>query len=438
MSARSFRALTRSPQQKLRGAATLVALTVVAACSTDKPGPTALRQSAAESQGVALASGLASPVWQLKARDLVSAANLTPVQAAHIYPIMSVAQYLAVQEAEAAAGANSNDSPGNEAGGRNRLETDRGAVAGASVVALSYSFPASASALEALVTDQANAGPGGVHPAFAAGEAIGRAVGAQIVARTIADHFNDVNVAVPPVGPEFWTSSAVPAVIVDGGQLKGVTPWFITSSDQFKPAPPPAFGGPEFNAALAQIRAYSDLPSNDPVRIEQVRIATFWALSKGTPTTPGFWLSVPTDSGWVAAHGMSERETTHMYALASATMFDAQIGCWDEKLTAWLIRPWRADPAIRTVAAVGKPNHPSYPSGHSCLSSSAARVLGAFFPEKATQLDRMAEQAGLSRMYAGIHYSFDVTAGQILGRSTAAFILAADASGRSVLTPPTN
>jgi hypothetical protein len=378
--------------------------------------------SLAESNGVPFNEGLASPAWQLTARNLVSQASFSPIQAAHAYPILGVAQYLAVQQAEAAI----------NGGGRARFESDRGAVAGASAVTLTYLFPASAPALEELVTAQANAGPGQPHPAFAAGEAIGRAVGAQIVARAIADHFTDPNTAVPPSGPGYWTSSAVPPTPVDGGQLKGVTPWFLTSSNQFKPDPHPAFGSAEFNAARDEIRQLSDNRSMHP---EQTQLATFWALARGTPTTSGFWLAVPTDSGWVSERGMSERETTHLYALMSATVFDAQIGCWDEKLTSWLIRPWKADPAITTVAAVGKPNHPSYPSGHSCLSAAAGEVLSGFFPEKRAQLEAMVAQAGLSRMYGGIHYRFDISAGQTLGRNVARFTMAADASGNSVLTP---
>jgi len=116
-------------------------------------------------------------------------------------------------------------------------------------------------------------------------------------------------------------------------------------------------------------------------------------------------------------------------------MFDAGIGCWDAKLFYWLVRPWKADPLITTTAAVGKPNHPSYPSGHSCLSSSGAEVISTFFPEQRAQLAAMVEEAGLSRMYGGIHYRFDIDAGQALGRNVARFAIAADASGNSVLTP---
>jgi len=413
-----------APRAIARTAAALLTVAMITACSTDQPAPTGLNASvdASSSNGVPFAEGLASPAWQQKARDLVSAANLAAVQATHVYPILGVAQYLAVQRAQAAI----------IGGGRQRLEADRGAVAGASFVTMSYLFPASVQTFVDLETAQANAGPGQPHPAFAAGEAIGRAVGAQIVARAIADHFNDPNTAVPPPGGTaagFWTPNA-PGQMVAGGTLPGTTPWFLTSSDQFKPDPHPPFGSTAFNDALAEIRHISDTRTAD-----QIHIATIWALSNGTPTTSGFWLAVPTDSSWVAQHNLSERETTHLYALLSSTMFDAQIGCWDEKLRSWLVRPWKADPAITTFAPVLMPNHPSYPSGHSCLSSSAASVLSMFFPEHTAQLDAMVVQAGLSRMYGGIHYRFDISAGQTLGRNVARFTIAQDASGNSVLTP---
>jgi hypothetical protein len=62
-------------------------------------------------------------------------------------------------------------------------------------------------------------------------------------------------------------------------------------------------------------------------------------------------------------------------------------------------------------------------------------VLKTFFPERRAQLDAMVTEAGLARMYAGIHYRFDLDAGRVIGRSVAAFAIARDASGSSVLTP---
>jgi membrane-associated phospholipid phosphatase len=411
--------------------ALVLGATLLAGCA-DHPADPGAHQLRASRTGVPFTEGLASPGWQETARNLVVQARLGPIPAGHAYPLLGVAQYLAVQNAEAAADgadaeAEATSGNGIGSGGRSRLETDRGAVAGASVVVLSYLFPNQALALEDTVAAQAGTGPGQPHPAFAAAEAIGRAVGAEIVARAKGDGFTNPNTAKPPVGPGFWTSSAIPPQPVNGGQLPGVTPWFLTSADQFRPAPPPAFGSTDFLAGLAEIRQISDTRT-----AEQVRIATFWALNAGTPTGSGFWLEVA--SNGVAQHGLSEREATHLFALLSATMADAAIGCWDAKLTYWLIRPWKADPGITVVPAVGMPNHPSYPSGHSCVSASAGEVLSSFFPEERAQLEAMVAQAGLSRMYAGIHYRFDIEAGQELGRRVAQFAIAADVAGNSALT----
>jgi len=140
-----------------------------------------------------------------------------------------------------------------------------------------------------------------------------------------------------------------------------------------------------------------------------------------------------TAAGWIVESGLREREATHVFALLDAAMMDAAIGCWDAKLTYWFIRPPQADPAIKLIPAIGLPNHPSYPSAHSCFSGAAAEMLSEFFPAKADSLDAMVNQAGLARIYAGIHYRFDVDAGQQLGRQVARFVRDADRSrGSSV------
>jgi hypothetical protein len=42
----------------------------------------------------------------------------------------------------------------------------------------------------------------------------------------------------------------------------------------------------------------------------------------------------------------------------------------------------------------------------------------------------MVVAAGLSRMYGGLHYRFDITAGQELGRRVGAWAIAHDVRGR--------
>lgn len=396
----------------------------------------ALTGPIAGSGSIASTDGLASPVWQAEITTIVAQAHINPLGASRAYALAGVAQYRAVQRAErgnwvAAAEEIAFDDE-SQRGGQSGRESDRGAVAGASVVVLSYLYPSQTQTFEDMVTAERGDGPPGLQRAFTRGEAIGRAVGAEIVTRAQGDGFNLSFTGTIPVGPGLWTSNTTPPT-VGGGQMPGVRPWFLTSANQFRPAPPPAFGSPDYLAALAEIRQISDTRT-----AEQIQIATFWAMNAagvnpGEPTPPGFWMQVATDG--INQNGFSEREATHLYALLGATMFDAAIGCWDGKLTYWLIRPWQADPAITTVPAVGKPNHPSYPSAHSSFSSSAGEVLSSFFPDQRATLEAMVTEAGLSRMYGGIHYRFDIEAGRQLGQSVAQFAIAADRSGHSVLTP---
>lgn len=51
-------------------------------------------------------------------------------------------------------------------------------------------------------------------------------------------------------------------------------------------------------------------------------------------------------------------------------------------------------------------------------------MLGHFFPDRAAELRTWVTEAGLSRMYAGIHYRFDITAGGALGEAVARWAIA--------------
>ncbi|HEX6050426.1 MAG TPA: phosphatase PAP2 family protein, partial [Gemmatimonadaceae bacterium] len=61
---------------------------------------------------------------------------------------------------------------------------------------------------------------------------------------------------------------------------------------------------------------------------------------------------------------------------------------------------------------------------HSCVSSAMAAVLADFFPSQESTLVAEVTEAGLSRMYAGIHYRFDITGGQGLGQAVAQWAIA--------------
>jgi hypothetical protein len=203
-------------------------------------------------------------------------------------------------------------------------------------------------------------------------------------------------------------------------------PFFMESGDQFRPAPPPAFGSPEFLAALAEVRRLSDGRT-----AEQLRIAQRWALTTGSLVS-GFWNEETSEL--IARYRLNERRAARALALVHMAAIDATIACYDAKYTYWLIRPYRADPAITTP--IGRPNHPSYPSSHGCSSGAAAYVLAALFPADADDLVAMADEAGESRLYAGIHYRFDKDAALGIARRVASLALARDVDSSHEL--PTN
>jgi membrane-associated phospholipid phosphatase len=358
-----------------------------------------------------LAAAPSSPGWQAQARALVAANNMSPLAATRVFAALSIAQYRAVSAIPDPDRDHQLPANGVGAGGRSALEARRGAVAGASARVLSFLFPAAAGALELRAQAEGEAGPGNVHPQFERGLAIGRAAGDASVEHLKNDRFTVPWTGTVPVGPGMWIANGPPA----GATFGGVTPYLMTSGAQFRPPAPPAFGSTAFQADVAEIRALSD--TRTPA---QTAMAIYWNFATGTFTPPGYWNL--TAANYVEAFGLNERAATRAFALTSAAMMDALIGCWDAKYYYWTLRPSQADGLI--TLTFGLPNHPSYPSGHSCVSAAAATVLKELFPERRAELDGWVEEAGLSRMYAGIHYRFDITAGANLGRAVAQWAIA--------------
>src|ERR1700737_450687 len=94
-------------------------------------------------------------------------------------------------------------------------------------------------------------------------------------------------------------------------------------------------------------------------------------------------------------------------------MYDALLACWDAKSHYWLARRITSLSTLRTVFPA--PPFPSSPSGHSTISSAAAEVFAELFPDAAQLYRDRAIEASVSRVYAGVHYRFDVVAGDSLG-----------------------
>jgi hypothetical protein len=194
----------------------------------------------------------------------------------------------------------------------------------------------------------------------------------------------------------------------------GMLPWTMADVADFDPAPPPAFGSAEFQASLAEVRSFSD--HRTP---EMIRIARFYEYGPGTSSPAGQYVELASDM--IVRDGLGEKEAARVYAILGIAMADAGIACWRSKFQHWLLRPSHADPAI--TMPIGLPNFPAYPSGHSSFSGAAEGVLSALFPADAAELHRFAEENGLSRIYGGVHYDFDNTAGLELGRRIAPLAL---------------
>lgn len=367
------------------------AILVAAGCS--EPATSVVTAVPSQQGAVKFWEAGSSVSWNKTARDLiVSRAVASPIAQVRIMTYVSVAQYNAVVAAEDA-----KDGPDHA--------SSAAAAAGASLVVLKAFFPSDVTLLDEKLEAQQAAAPwaGESQKDFAAGEAIGRAVGAQVVAYAATDN---ANLTVPPPnpgGPGSWTGTNP----VRG--LYGARTFALTSGDQFRPPPPPAFGSAEFNAALAEIRAFSD-----GLTPAQLLIAQTWA-QRG----PAYMNGVASDM--ILAHHRTEREAARILALANIAGFDVSNACFDAKFAYYLIRPSQADPLINLP--VGLPNHPAYPSGHSCTTAAYATVLSQAFPQESAVLEGMVLEAGLSRNYGGLHYKFDCTVGQELGRNVANYVL---------------
>jgi hypothetical protein len=105
------------------------------------------------------------------------------------------------------------------------------------------------------------------------------------------------------------------------------------------------------------------------------------------------------------------------YALMGIAAHDGLIACWDGKYTYWAARPNMLDASLVTLFP--NPSHPTYPSAHAMFDGPYSEVLGYLFPRDADYFTAQAQEAGLSRIWAGIHFRSDIEAGLEIGRAVA-------------------
>ncbi len=374
----------------------------VGACTTDPV--TASRTDAPAASAVKFWDVNATSDWNERA-DVLAARRPAGLNGVRVFTYLAMAQYRAGEAAESKKGAHPPVSA---------------AIGAASTAILNAFFPLDVAENEATLDAQESADPwpGAKHQDFAAGEAIGRAIAARVLTYAAGDLVNLTNPGTPPVGPGYWTT---PGPIARGSL--GARPFLLTSGSEIRPAPPPAFGSPTYLAALAEVRKISD--TRTP---EQLAIAQYWQTNQ-SPVSNAAQNGIA--RALIRSHRVKEVKAARILFQMQLATWDAAVACFDAKYHYWFIRPPQADPKITTP--VGMPPHPSYPSAHSCVSGAWSTVLERAFPDQIEELEAAATEAGLARLYAGIHYRFDLAAGRTIGRTTGLRATVADLSKVAVL-----
>ncbi len=167
-------------------------------------------------------------------------------------------------------------------------------------------------------------------------------------------------------------------------------------------------------AETAEVKAAVNSITSD-----QLATVTKWGDGVSTPTPPGHWdtIAVP----YVVKAGQSEVRAARTFALLNMALHDAGVACWEAKYFYFNPRPSQMDTSIRTQIAL--PNFPSYVSGHSVFSAAGSAVLGYLFPDGATYFDAQMQEAAMSRLYAGIHFRSDITAGMAQGKRVGSYTI---------------
>ena len=256
--------------------------------------------------------------------------------------------------------------------------------------------------------------------------------------RAVAEHVaawaaTDGGAVIPNLGfPETWraaeaASDWVPTTLVRIQQTPLLPDWgnnrpfAMTDAGACGLPPPPAYseevGSPFHTEALEVYDTVRNLTK------DQRLVARFWSDDPMlSPTPPGHWIAIAMQI--LQAQNAPADRRAEVLALVGITVADAFIACWRDKYVYDLLRPvtyirrvidktW--EPVLIT------PPFPEYPSGHSTQSGAAATVLTHLFGEgfafaDTTHVDEglpardfpdfwaAANEAGMSRLYGGIHF----------------------------------
>jgi membrane-associated phospholipid phosphatase len=269
------------------------------------------------------------------------------------------------------------------------------------------------------------------------GISIGKIVAAQIVALRVHDG-DDPTLApyVPSGDPGNYQLTPPNFAPAQFTQWAKITPWALSKSSQFRPGPPPALSSDEYTSVYSEVKSIGFIDSTTRTQ-EQTVIAKFW-----NGNIQNYWNEITQTAA--LSHQLNLTDSARLFALVNLSLADSVIAFYDAK---YVYQFWRPVTAIREAADDGNPNtdpdpnwlplntktapDPSYPGAHSAISFAGAEVLGSFFGDQFDfsvtsevlpgvvrdfhAFSAAAEEAGLSRIYAGQHFRSDHVAGRDLG-----------------------
>ena len=222
-----------------------------------------------------------------------------------------------------------------------------------------------------------------------------------------------------------------------------VKPFTLTRANEFRPKAPPALTSSAYATALNEVKRLG-VAQGSTRTADQSQIAQFW--------NPPIW--VPWNQiAEIASldHHSKLSQNARAFALLNLSFADSVIAFYDAKYTYDL---WRPVIAIQKAGTDGNPAtaadpnwtplvptapDPSYPGAHSTISTAGAVVLSSVYGNRLRftvsssalpgiqrsfkSFSDAAQEAGLSRIYAGVHTRVDHVAGQRLGRSVATVVV---------------
>ena len=255
----------------------------------------------------------------------------------------------------------------------------------------------------------------------------------------IRDEDGSMAPAVSYIGtkPGQWRPTPPHQLSASHPQWATMKPFALREPNHFRPPGPPALDSEAYRTALAQLASLGELRSSTRTS-EQTEIAYYWSDVSGSFTPPGHWNIIA--ASVVQPLHLGAAVEAELFAELNVAMADTGIAVADTKYTYW---NWRPITAIRTgddhtpgvpdwMPLLETPNHPSYVSGHSGFSGAASTILTKWFGNRPfssasasahgtirsfASFRHAAEEAAASRLYAGLHYQFENTAGLTLGRS---------------------